>query len=97
VNFKRDGNTIKVQCESEAETAKAFSFLLATGILSGGDLAPYPKAILSDLDSLAKELETVSRAAQLRMGIAASGTSEPRLESPDSKNPLPQALRQPPA
>ena len=72
MNLKRDGNTIQVQCESEAETAKAFSFLVATGILSGGDLAPYSKAILSDLDSLAKELETVSQAARLQRDIAAS-------------------------
>lgn len=88
VNFKRIGNTIQVECESESETAKAFSVLLATRILLTDDFSPFQKAILSDLDSLAKELLVVSRAAQLRGALAPFGIDSPNSGLPGNKHPL---------
>ena len=60
----RNELTLTIECQSEIETIKVYSAVVALEIQSVERISPSPQAILSSFDSLAEYLRANQRAEQ---------------------------------
>ena len=72
MQLRRDGNNFEIQCDSEIESVKFLTVVLAVEALSIESFFPSASAILSDLDSLATHLKRNHQVVQLGKGIGAA-------------------------